>query len=80
MTATTGDPASAERERLAQERHGRDVSAAADRRAVRLIAITFVALAVGVGIESVRRQITGQHPDESTLRVVVALELDGCCA
>lgn len=59
--------------RLAQERHGRDVSAAAERRAVRLIAITFLALAVGVGIESVRKLAAGEHPDESLLGIGLAV-------
>ena len=59
--------------RLAQERHGREVSAIAERRAVRLIAGTFLALAAGVGIESVRKLATGQHPDESILGIGLAI-------
>lgn len=59
--------------RLAQERHGRAVSEAAEQRAVRLIAITFFLLAVGVGFESVRKLVTGARPDESVVGIVLAI-------
>ena len=59
--------------RLAAERHGRDVSEAAERRAVRLIALTFLALASGVAIESVRTLLSGDHPDESGVGIALAL-------
>jgi divalent metal cation (Fe/Co/Zn/Cd) transporter len=59
--------------RLAKERHGATVSAAADRRAVRLIAVTFLLLAAGVGAESVRRLSSGDHPDESLLGIGLAI-------
>jgi divalent metal cation (Fe/Co/Zn/Cd) transporter len=51
--------------RLNKEAHGRQVSERAERRAVKLIAATFVVLAVGVGAESVRKLATGEHPHES---------------
>lgn len=59
--------------RLAKERHGAAVSAAAERRAVRLIAITFLVLAAGVGIESIRRLASGEHPDESLFGIGLAI-------
>jgi divalent metal cation (Fe/Co/Zn/Cd) transporter len=58
--------------RLAKESHGEEVSAAAERRAVRLIAATFLILAVGVGVESVRRLLSGDHPDESAFGIALA--------
>jgi divalent metal cation (Fe/Co/Zn/Cd) transporter len=59
--------------RLAKERHGAQVSAAAEQRAVRLIAITFLVLAVGVGVESMRRLVSGEHPDESYFGIGLAV-------
>ena len=59
--------------RLSKERHVAEVSAAAERRAVRLIAITFLLLAVGVGIESIRRLLSGEHPDESWFGIGLAI-------
>lgn len=59
--------------RLSKERHGEKVSAAAERRAVRLIAGTFFALALGVGAESVRKLLTGSRPSESTVGIVLAV-------
>lgn len=44
----------------------------AERRAVRLIAVTFLLLAVGVAVESVRRLLSGERPDESTVGIVLA--------
>lgn len=58
--------------RLAQERHGRTMSDAAERRAVRLIAVTFLLLAAGVGAESARKLLTGAAPDESLFGIGLA--------
>lgn len=58
--------------RLHRDRLGAELSAAAERRAVRLIAVTFIVLGVGVGLESVRRLIIAEHPDESVFGVVLA--------
>lgn len=59
--------------RLAKERHGDAVSAAAERTAVRLIALTFLALAAGVAAESTRKLITGTEPDESMFGIGLAI-------
>jgi len=59
--------------RLSKERHGTEVSAAAERRAVRLIAVTFLVLAAGVGVESIRALLTGAEPDASAVGVGLAL-------
>jgi divalent metal cation (Fe/Co/Zn/Cd) transporter len=59
--------------RLAKERHGREVSDAAERRAVRLIAVTFLLLAAGVGLESVRKLVVGAEPDESLFGIGLAV-------
>jgi divalent metal cation (Fe/Co/Zn/Cd) transporter len=59
--------------RLAKERHGQELSEAAERRAVRLIAVTFLVLAVGVGAESVRKLILGAEPDESLFGIGLAI-------
>lgn len=59
--------------RLAKERHGQEVSEAAERRAVRLIAITFLVLAAGVGVESVRKLVVGAEPDESLFGIALAI-------
>ncbi len=59
--------------RLAKERHGHELSEAAERRAVRLIAITFLVLAAGVGAESVRKLIVGAEPDESLFGIALAI-------
>lgn len=58
--------------RLAKERHGQELSDAAERRAVRLIAATFVLLAAGVGVESVRKLLIGAEPDESLFGIGLA--------
>jgi divalent metal cation (Fe/Co/Zn/Cd) transporter len=58
--------------RLAAERRGREISEAAERRAVRLIAITFFVLAVGVAVESIRTLLVGEHPDESRVGIALA--------
>jgi divalent metal cation (Fe/Co/Zn/Cd) transporter len=59
--------------RLAQDRHGHELSRAAERRAVRLIAATFLVLAAGVGIESVRRLANGAEADDSLFGIGLAL-------
>jgi divalent metal cation (Fe/Co/Zn/Cd) transporter len=59
--------------RVAQERHGHQASERAERRAVRLIAITFFVLAAGVGIESIRKVATGTKPSESAFGIVLAV-------
>jgi divalent metal cation (Fe/Co/Zn/Cd) transporter len=59
--------------RLAAERHGQEISEAAERRAVRLIAITFLLLAAGVAVESTRKLVTGEHPQESLIGITLAV-------
>lgn len=59
--------------RLARDRHGHELSEAAERRAVRLIAITFLVLAAGIGIESVRKLAVGAEPDESLIGIGLAV-------
>lgn len=59
--------------RLARDRKGEELSEKAERRAVRLIAISFLALAVGVGVESVRKLAVGAEPDESHLGIGLAI-------
>jgi divalent metal cation (Fe/Co/Zn/Cd) transporter len=59
--------------RLAAERHGQEISEAAERRAVRLIAITFLVLAAGVAVESTRKLVTGEHPQESLIGIALAV-------
>ncbi len=57
--------------RLAQERRGAEHSERAEQRAVRLIAVTFALLAVGVAGESIRKLAGGQHPDASPAGIVI---------
>lgn len=59
--------------RLARDRHGEELSESAERRAVRLIAITFLALAAGVGVESIRKLAVGAEPDESLFGIGLAI-------
>ena len=59
--------------RLSKERHGQHVSAAAEHRAVRIIAATFLVLAVGVAIEAVRTLAIAARPDESLPGIVLAI-------
>lgn len=59
--------------RLARDRHGDELSENAERRAVRLIAITFLALAAGVGIESIRKLAVGAEADESLFGIGLAI-------
>lgn len=58
--------------RLRRERRGEATGQAAEQRAVRLIAITFLLLAAGVGIESVRKLVVGAQPAESTFGIALA--------
>ncbi|MDP9405261.1 MAG: cation transporter [Actinomycetota bacterium] len=58
--------------RLSRERHGAAVSAVAERRAVRIIAATFLLLAAGVGFESLRRLLLAERPSESLVGIVLA--------
>lgn len=57
--------------RLSTERRGAHVSEFAERRAVRLIATTFLLLAVGIAFESIRKLVNGEHPDVSVLGIAV---------
>lgn len=59
--------------RLSKEDHGEEVSASAERRAVRLIAVTFLLLAAGVGAESVRKLVVGAEPEESLFGIGLAV-------
>jgi divalent metal cation (Fe/Co/Zn/Cd) transporter len=59
--------------RLGRERHGAELSEAAERRAVRLIAITFLILAMGVGVDSIRKLAVGAHPDQSPFGIGLAI-------
>lgn len=59
--------------RLSKERQGTQVSEAAERRAVRIIAVTFLLLAAGVGVESARALITGAEPQASPVGVGLAV-------
>lgn len=59
--------------RLNRERQGEGASSAAEHRAVRLIALTFLALAVGVGVESIRKLAVGAEPDESLFGIGLAV-------
>ena len=57
--------------RLRQERRGGCMQEA-DRRATRLIAISFVALALYVGFEAVRDLATGDAPEASPIGIAIA--------
>lgn len=57
--------------RLAQERHGGCMQET-DRRATRLIAVSFGILAAYVGFEAGRDLLTGSEPEASTVGVVMA--------
>ena len=59
--------------RLSKERLGQQLSDQAERRALRLIAVTFFLLAAGVGAESVRRLATGERPEESGVGLALAV-------
>ena len=57
--------------RLSKERHGEEISDAAERQAVKLIAATFFILSAGIAIESARKFVTGEHADASPLGIAV---------
>ncbi len=59
--------------RLSKEAHGQHVSEQAERRAVKLIAATFLFLAVGIAIESIRKLVTGEHPGASPVGIAVTI-------
>jgi divalent metal cation (Fe/Co/Zn/Cd) transporter len=59
--------------RLSRERHGHELSTAAERVAARAIAASFLVLAVGVAIESVRRLAAAEPPEESVVGLLLAL-------
>jgi divalent metal cation (Fe/Co/Zn/Cd) transporter len=59
--------------RVSKERHGQELSEAAEHRALRIIATTFFALAVGVTIESGRKLATGEHPSASAVGVALTV-------
>lgn len=59
--------------RLSKERLGEEASEQAERRALRLIAVTFFLLAAGVLVESVRKLVSGEAPSESAVGLVLAV-------
>lgn len=59
--------------RLAKERHGQHLSEAAERRAVRLIAVTFLVLAAGIAFESIHKLVSGARPDTSPVGMGLAV-------
>lgn len=59
--------------RLSRDRQGEELSQSAEQRAVRLIAFTFLALAAGVAVESVRKLVVGAEPDESFFGIGLAV-------
>lgn len=59
--------------RLHSEESGRRTAEDAERRAVRLVAIAFVALALYVGARAVFDLLAGARPDESIPGIVLAV-------
>jgi divalent metal cation (Fe/Co/Zn/Cd) transporter len=59
--------------RLSKEGHGEELSAAAEHRALRIIAGTFFALAAGVAVESIRKLVTGEHPSASRAGIALTV-------
>jgi divalent metal cation (Fe/Co/Zn/Cd) transporter len=57
--------------RLRQERRD-ECMQESDRRAARAIAVSFVALAIYVGVEAVRDLVGGAHPDATIVGIVLA--------
>jgi divalent metal cation (Fe/Co/Zn/Cd) transporter len=55
--------------RLSKERHGEELSEAAEHRALRIIAASFFVLAAGVASESARKLVSGEHPSASAVGV-----------
>lgn len=58
--------------RLSKEGHGAQLSRAAEQRAVKIIAVSFLLLAVGVAAESIRTLATRARPDESLPGIALA--------
>lgn len=59
--------------RLSKEAQGAHISEKAERRAVKLIAATFILLAAGILIESVRKLLTGEHPSTSPVGIAITV-------
>lgn len=59
--------------RLSKQAAGGHVSARAERRAVKLIAATFIALAIGIGVESVRKLVGGERPHASVAGIGITI-------
>lgn len=59
--------------RLRAESHGGRSSEDVERRAVRLVAMAFFALAAYVGVRGVHALVTGARPDESVPGIVLAI-------
>lgn len=59
--------------RLSKERHGAELSEEAEHRALRIIAGTFFALAVGIAVESIRKLVIGEHPSASPVGIVLTV-------
>jgi divalent metal cation (Fe/Co/Zn/Cd) transporter len=58
--------------RLRAEMHGESASEDAERRAVRLVAIAFFALAAYVGFEALRDLVRGTRPEASAVGLAIA--------
>lgn len=59
--------------RLGAQRHGQHRSDLAERRALKLIAATFVLLSVGIAFESTRKLISGERPDLSVVGIALTI-------
>ncbi len=59
--------------RLSKERHGQELSEAAEHRALQILAATFFALAAGVTAESIRKLVTGEHPSASLAGIALTV-------
>lgn len=57
--------------RLLSDLRGGEVDADAERRSLRFIALTFVALALYISVEGVRRLVTGHAPDASPVGIAL---------
>ncbi|HYO60408.1 MAG TPA: cation transporter [Actinomycetota bacterium] len=58
--------------RLGTERRGRRTAEEAERKAIRLVAVAFAALALYVGVRSVLDLLAAARPEESTIGIVLA--------
>lgn len=58
--------------RIRAERHGHRTSEEAERKAVRLVAVAFFALATYIGLKASWDLIRGEAPDESIIGIVLA--------